>query len=304
MMSAVHTFFRAGLKGAQLGLNSGKNAGQGRTCTPFWLKKSMVSLAEWARALSCWKSVTSSLLRKNGTTSGSKILSMYRRAVKLPSTTMSWVLWHHEIPPHTIMLPPPQSDSCLTQQSWNRSPRRRYTLRRLSNISTQKTGLVCEQYITPTLLCVHRIRWRHQLKRLIRRPTVKTLPLYVLWLEIPRSLWRRRTVKALTRRLWVPTISRAVSKDVLNLSRKWLKTMYRSCWRVVTRSRSGRFLSSTDSVAFCLSTNRAIVVCEQPIRSATWRYESPPSTILRARWRSTLLRRPIGLFLWNVLLAF
>ena len=57
-------------------------------------------------------------------------------------------------------------------------------------------------------------------------------------------------------------------------------------------------------VALCLSTNQAMVVREQPIRSTTWLYESPPSTIPRARWRPTLLRRPIGLFLWNVLLAF
>ena len=57
-------------------------------------------------------------------------------------------------------------------------------------------------------------------------------------------------------------------------------------------------------VALCLSTNLANVVCEQPIHSATWLYKSPPSTIQRARWRLMLLRCPIGLFSWNVLLAF
>ena len=262
----------------------------------------MVSLAEWACALSCWKSIMSSLLRKNGTTSGSKISSMYQHAIKLPSTT-SWVLWCHEIPPHTIMLPPPQRDTCLTQQSWNRSPCRRHTLRRLSNISTQKRNSSMNS--TPRqYCCVHRVCCQHQLKRLIRSSAVKTFPLYVLWLEIPHS-WRRcRTVKALTHRLWVPTVSLTVSRDVLNRSRKWLKTMYWSCWHVVTLSRPGRCLSSTDPVELCLSTNRAIVVCKQPIHSATWRYESPLSTIQRAWWRSTLLRCPIGLFLWNVLLAF
>ena len=83
---------------------------------------------------------------KNGTTSGSKISSIYRRAVKLPSTTMSWLLWRHEIPPHTITLPPPQRDTCLTQQS---TP---YYTPHIKHFNT-KTGLVREQYSTPTLLC-------------------------------------------------------------------------------------------------------------------------------------------------------
>ena len=168
----LYTSFPSWSQRCSIGFKSGENAGQGRTCTPFWLKKSMVSLAEWARALSCWKSVTSPLLRNNGTNSGSKISSMYRSAVKLPSTTMSWVLWRHEIPPHTITLPPTQPYTCLTQQSWNRSLRRRHTLRRLSNISTQKRDSSREQYTTPTLLCPS---------------AVKTFPLYVLWLEKPHS---------------------------------------------------------------------------------------------------------------------
>ena len=127
----LYTSFSSWSQRCSIGFKSGKNAGQGRTCTPFWLKMSMVSRAEWALTLSCWKSVMSPLLRKNSTTSGSKISSMYRRAVKLPSTTMSWVLWRYERPPHTITLQPPQHDTCLTQQSWNRSPPRRHTLHRL-----------------------------------------------------------------------------------------------------------------------------------------------------------------------------
>ena len=128
---------------------------------------------------------------------------MYRRDVKLPSTTMCWVLWHHEIPPHTITLPLLHRDICLTQQSWNRSPRHRHTLRRLSNILTQKRDSSVNS--TPRqCCCVHRICCLHQLKWLIRRSAVKTFPLYVLWLEIPRSWRRHRTVKALMRRLWVP----------------------------------------------------------------------------------------------------
>ena len=199
------------------------------------------------------------------------------------TTTQAWHLFHT-----TVLKSFPTSTPYFTP---------------LSNISTQKRDSSVNS--TPRqCCCVHRIRCRHQFKWLTRRSAVKTFPLYDLWLEIPRFWRRRRTVQALTRRLWIPTVSWAVSTDVLNRSRKWLKTMYRSCWHVVTRSRPGRCLSSTDPVALCLSTNRAIVVCEQPIRSATWRNESPPSTIPRARWRSTLLRRPIGLFLWNVLLAF
>ena len=171
----LYTRFPSWSQRCSIRFKSSENAGQGRTCTPFWLKKSMVSLAEWACALSCWKRVTSPLLRKNRTFSGSKISSMYRRAVKLPSTTMSWVLWCHEIPPHTIMLPPPQRDTCLTQQSWNRSPRQRHTLRRLSNISTQKWDLSVNS--TPRQrCCVHQICCRHQLKRLIWRSAVKMFP--------------------------------------------------------------------------------------------------------------------------------
>ena len=116
----MYTRFSSWSQRCSIGFKSGKNTDQGRTCTPFWLKNSMVSLAEWARALSCWKSVTSLLLRKNGTTSGFKISSMYRRVVKLPSTTMSWVLRRHEI--HPPPPPPPHTHTLLRYHHHNPTP--------------------------------------------------------------------------------------------------------------------------------------------------------------------------------------
>ena len=37
-----------------IGLKSGENAGPGNTCTLFCARKSLVGLAEWGLALSCW----------------------------------------------------------------------------------------------------------------------------------------------------------------------------------------------------------------------------------------------------------
>ena len=218
----LYTRFPSLSQRCSIGFKSGENAGQGRTCTPFWLKKSMVSLAEWARALSYWKSVTSPLLRKNGTTSGPKISSMYRRAVKLPSTTMSWVLWRHEIPPpHHYATTTPTWHLFNTTVLKSLPTSTPYFTPPIKHFNT-KTGLVREQYTTPTLLCPSDTL-STPIKATDSTFRRQNVPLYVLWLEIPRSWRRSRTVKALTRRLWVPTIFWAVSTDVLNLSRKWLQ---------------------------------------------------------------------------------
>ncbi len=89
-------------------------------------------------ALSCCNAVTDCALTWiKGTTAGCSMLSMYSRAVRVPSKMTSCVGSRVVIPPQTITLAPPQRLACRMHASSNRSPRRRHTCWRLSGRSTQ-----------------------------------------------------------------------------------------------------------------------------------------------------------------------
>ena len=84
------------------GLDGGQSSG-----LMLWLaRKSWQTLATWSRALSCWK------IRwcccTNGTATGRRISSLYIMPVKLPAITINGDFNPWDIPPQTIIEPPPK----------------------------------------------------------------------------------------------------------------------------------------------------------------------------------------------------
>ena len=71
------------------------------------VRKSMVSLAVWGLALSCWRITPRCCLCMKGITTGCRTWSLYLWAVRVWRTTTKSVLWSPQMPPQTITLPPP-----------------------------------------------------------------------------------------------------------------------------------------------------------------------------------------------------
>ena len=95
-----------------IGDKSGDIAGQGRTLTFFWIKKSVTTSATSGRALSCCS--VALCCCTNGRTWGCMISSRYLMPVSVPSTTTRAVLPRDEIPPHTMTLSSPKGRRWIT----------------------------------------------------------------------------------------------------------------------------------------------------------------------------------------------
>ena len=103
---------------------SGETAGQSITST---LRKSCVSLAECALALSCWNVNCwfPTWRRRRGTRTGARISSMYRRAVSVPFMIIRSERKPELMAPNTMTLPLPNRSRSRTQLSAKRSCLRR-----------------------------------------------------------------------------------------------------------------------------------------------------------------------------------
>ena len=110
-----------------MGLRSGLHAGHSIRSTRWAWRWSVMMRARWGRALLSCMIAPAPRVRRYGKTTGVKISSLYLMAFMLPSTMMRGVFPVMEIPPQTITLPPPNGVTRSTQQSANRSPRRRHT---------------------------------------------------------------------------------------------------------------------------------------------------------------------------------
>ena len=157
-------------------------------------------------------------------------------------------LWSNEMAAHTITPSPPHRLCWCMQQAAYLSPGRRHTLSRRSRVYTQ--NLDSSEKRTP----LHWI-WVQfwcilaQLRRFCCLSGVRSVT--IAGERALRLTWwsLRRTVLALIRGWRIPGVSATVCVEVRNLSRRCWVTIYWSCSGVVTFSRPGRGLSSTESVS-------------------------------------------------------
>ena len=156
-----------------IGDKSGDRAGQSSTLTLFLCNKSIVYLAVWQRALSCCR--VALWRRIKGSMWGVTICWQYRTAVKVPATVTKSVRAFLEIPPHTIILPPPNRSRWTTLGASNRYPSRRHTRTRPSeNCSVNLDSCVNKMLFHCCLL--HRWWAAAQLYRLRRCTAVRGTP--------------------------------------------------------------------------------------------------------------------------------
>uniref|UniRef100_A0A8D8RL78 Uncharacterized protein n=1 Tax=Cacopsylla melanoneura TaxID=428564 RepID=A0A8D8RL78_9HEMI len=93
-----------------MGFMSGEHAGCSRTSISASLRKLLTVAATCGRALSCIRMNPSPINGRKGMTIGSKMSVMYRSAFKdPPSTTCRTVRPPRQMPPHTMIEPPPNS---------------------------------------------------------------------------------------------------------------------------------------------------------------------------------------------------
>ena len=124
---------------------------------------SLTTRPRWGRALSSWRTAPWFILPRNGTT-GWRMSSTDRWALRFPSTIQNRVLWFIVTPAQTTTKPPPNRSYSLTVASENLSPWRLYTLV-LPSLKCRLNWLSSGKSTLDHCCLVHWMCWWHQSRR-------------------------------------------------------------------------------------------------------------------------------------------